>query len=133
MQRDSSADASFGSQNPWLPSSPDHETTNVALQLADPGSTLNLCRRLLAFRRDSPALLRGSFLGRQPDNENVLIYRREADSERVTVALNISDEPANARMGRGEIKVSTLDHERADAVGGDVTLAPREGVIVGHR
>ncbi len=52
MQWDSSPSAGFTADGvrPWLPHG-DHAERNVAAQRDDPGSTLNLCRDLLALRR----------------------------------------------------------------------------------
>jgi glycosidase len=46
------ADGSFTeAEHPWLPFAPDQATVNVAAQQDDPGSLLQLYRRLLAARR----------------------------------------------------------------------------------
>ncbi len=59
MQWDDSVNAGFSSAGPdslYLPIDPAPDRPNVAAQLADPGSTLNLVRRLIALRRAHPAL-----------------------------------------------------------------------------
>ena len=133
MQWDASEDAGFGSNEPWLPFTVDKKAVNVASELDESDSMLNLYRRLLAMRRASKALQSGSYLSRQVENPNVLAYRREVDDERVTIALNLSDGWAKARVGSGTIKISTADHGRSDPVNGDVDLAPREGVVIINR
>ena len=59
MQWDASATGGFTSGTPWLPLV-DPGTRNVAGQADDPASLLALYRRLIAARRASPALGRGS-------------------------------------------------------------------------
>ena len=59
MQWDASPTGGFTTGEPWLPLV-DPATRNVAAQAADPASLLALYRRLIATRRGSPALRRGT-------------------------------------------------------------------------
>ena len=61
MQWDASAHAGFSAVEPWLPLADDFAGTNAAAERADPGSLLNLYRRLLAVRRTRPALTQGAY------------------------------------------------------------------------
>jgi alpha-glucosidase len=47
------------SQGAWLPAPPDAAALSIAAQVADPSSSANLYRRLLALRRDADVLRRG--------------------------------------------------------------------------
>ena len=115
MQWDPSTGAGFTTGTPWLPIV-DAETRNVADQSADPASLLSLYRRLIAARRASAALDRGShrsYFGAAPD---VMIWVREADGERVLCLLNVGDSPQRCvlpleRIGAdaGEVLVATSD------------------------
>lgn len=124
--------AGFTTGEPWLPVAGDYHDRNVASQLGDPGSILNLYRRLLALRKASAALRRGSFLAHPSSDENVLVYRREADHDTKTILLNLSDTWHDVKISRGRVILSTVDRERTEQVKGSVPLAPREGVIVTH-
>ena len=46
----------------WLPVAPNFKTHNVATETADPNSILNFYRRILALRRDEPALRDGEYV-----------------------------------------------------------------------
>jgi alpha-glucosidase len=82
MQWDSSPTGGFTSGEPWLPAI-DPEERNVEAQRADPGSLLNLYRRLIEARRD----LGQGF--RQIDAGNgVVAFERGGDS----VAINTTAE-----------------------------------------
>jgi alpha-glucosidase len=132
MQWNGSDAAGFSEAQPWLPVSPDYTTRNVESELGDEGSMLNLYRRLLALRRGSSALRRGSYLTHPTSSEEVLVYRREADDETVTVALNLSDDPVTVALHSGRVAISTVDPMRNDSVGNGLILAPQEGVVVAH-
>lgn len=75
---------------PWLPFPPDAGDRNVATLGAEPSSILHLYRRLLAFRRVSAALRRGSIelLG-SPDE--VFAVSRAAGSDVCFVLINFSE------------------------------------------
>ncbi len=117
---------------PWLPVGDDVASINVASELEDPESILNLYRRLLAFRRGSVSLRRGSFLAHPSSNEQVFAYRRESDDETITVLLNFAPTPTSVAIRAGKVVVSTLDSTRSDQFRKTVDLAAGEGIIVAH-
>jgi len=132
MQWDDSPNAGFSTAEPWLPVSGDYATRNVTIQSADPTSMLNLYRRLLWYRRGSPALFGGCY---QPldAGDNCFVYLRAAGDERRLVALNFADGQRRVSVpgeGAGRIVISThLDREESVSPSG-FELRPHEGVIV---
>ncbi len=137
MRWDSSPGAGFSlvedRADPWLPIGPDLESINVASELDDPDSMLNLYRRLLRLRKESVALRRGSFLAHPASSEQVLVYRRESDDETITIAMNFGSTPAEVEFRAGKVLLSTTDRNRNDAFRKSLTLDGGEGVIVAHR
>ncbi len=136
MQWDGTAGAGFSSGEPWLPIGAEGPTVNVAAQHDDPRSLLSLYRKLAWFRKGSAALRSGSYrsAGAVP---GVFSYVREADGERVLVALNFRGVPAviDARSlglpGTGDLRLSTLPDRAPGSVPlAPLVLGPDEGVIV---
>ena len=133
MQWDASPGGGFSSGVPWLPLV-DPAARNVTDQVTDPGSLLSLYRRLIAVRRGSPALLRGthrSMFGAAPD---VLAWVREADGERVLVVLNTGDAQRSCtfpRLGatKGEILVATSERSGRVTLD-DLRLERFEGIVL---
>jgi alpha-glucosidase len=117
---------------PWLPLADDYKTRNVETQLGDPLSTINLYRKLLKLRRKHSALQIGSFLAHPSSTEDVFAYRRESDTETITVVLNFADEDRTIAVGRGQIIFSTLDNTRRGSTRNEVALAPLEGLVISH-
>ena len=109
MQWDATAGGGFSTGRPWLPTI-DPAQRNVEAQRGDPGSLLELYRRLIALRRE----LRGGFrlLEAEP---GVVAYERGGH----TVAINTTAQPRQAPAG--EVVLAT--HEGAG-------LPPRAGLIV---
>jgi len=60
------------------------------LQQEVPGSILNFTRKLIALRKENPALRRGDFVPLTLAPRDALIYLRRTDEQTVLVALNFS-------------------------------------------
>jgi alpha-glucosidase len=128
MQWDGSRNAGFTTGEPWLPMPPDVSAANVAAQRADPRSLLSFYRRLLALRRSSGALRLGSY--RTIDAPNgVFAYTREADDERIDIALNFTDAERVLVMPKGNLVLSTDDSRSAGERVEGLVLSANEGVI----
>jgi alpha-glucosidase len=134
MQWNGEANAGFTDEGvePWLPIDPGYVEINVDSEIEDPGSTLNLYRRLIRLRKEHSALRVGSFLTHPSSTEDVFAYRRESDTETMTVVLNFSDEERSIEVGRGEIVFSTSDPDRTGRCRAEVGLAPLEGIVISH-
>jgi alpha-glucosidase len=131
MQWDGSANAGFSAGTPWLPLG-DFASNNVAAQRDDPASLFSLYRRLNWFRKSSPALRRGSYRT-IPTPRGVFAYAREAEGERVLVALNFTKAGQLVTLGSGDANVAvSTDHARdAEPIAlARIELRPDEGVVL---
>jgi alpha-glucosidase len=135
MQWDSNPNAGFATHaaEPWLPVSGDYPTRNVAVQSADPHSILSLYRRLVWYRRATPALYGGDYRSLDVDSDHCFVYLRQAGEQRRLVALNLSgDESVITIPGyaSGRVALSTyLDREGVESLSG-LRLRPDEGIIL---
>jgi alpha-glucosidase len=89
MQWDAGPNAGFTTGEPWLPIAPDGAQRNIEAQRADRASLLWLYRDLLALRRDTPALERGSWRALDAA-KGVFAYERHHGASRAIVALNFT-------------------------------------------
>lgn len=89
----------FTEGRPWLPSDPAHRARAVDRQEADPGSTLQLARRVLALRRAHPALRLGRCEILHADAD-VLVCRRVHGADAVLAAFNLGGQPEVHGLGR---------------------------------
>jgi alpha-glucosidase len=131
MQWDQTKNGGFSSADPWLPVG-DFARKSVAAQRDDPASLFSVYRRMNWLRKSSSALRRGSYRTIAAPR-GVFAYAREADGERVLVALNFtkSTEVVALGSGGGKVVLST-DHARdGEPLGlASVELRPDEGVVV---
>ncbi|MDI3339313.1 MAG: alpha-amylase family glycosyl hydrolase [Sphaerobacter sp.] len=131
MQWDRSPGAGFTTGEPWLPLAPDAAQVNVAAQQDDPRSLLTLYRRLLALRREEPALQVGAYLPRGI-HADVVAFERRAGGRRFLIALNLGAHPTRVEpdTGAGRIVLSTALDRDGEPVAGMLALRGDEGVIV---
>ena len=117
----------------WLPVSANHADVNVESELADPTSILNLYRRLLRYRRASPALQWGSYQPVDGMPASCLVYQRRSEDNTVLVALNFAPEEQRIAvpvLGDGRVAISThLDRDGPVSLAA-LVLRGNEGVIV---
>ncbi|KJC53288.1 alpha-amylase family glycosyl hydrolase [Bradyrhizobium sp. LTSP857] len=132
MPWDGSENAGFSTAKPWLPLHADWRTRNVARMMEDPRSILALYRRLLALRRDCPALSIGDFAVLNVEDE-VLVYARRHDSERLLVALNLGERPHLLQLpdwARGSRQLLSTHEDAALAEHGALLLRSNEAVVL---
>lgn len=134
MQWEDSPNAGFSSAQPWLPLNPDHIKRNVAAQQADPHSLLHFYKRLLALRREHPALTRGSYelIGGAPSG--VLAYVRTTADERALVLLNFKGSPRSVDIGSDadnwQIGLSSKSVKRSGPLSTSMELGGNEALIL---
>jgi glycosidase len=88
---------------PWLPIGEANAERDVDTQQNNPQSILNFYRRLLMFRRMSPALKAGSFQMLDESGDEYVLFERRTKEEYLIVGLNFGEKaqqpnlPVNAR------------------------------------
>jgi alpha-glucosidase len=130
MQWDAGAQAGFSTARPWLPLHPDAPQRNVAAQQADPASLLHFTKKLLALRKEVPALQGGDYLPLEAA-PGTLAYLRSTPEQSVLVAINFKGRPAPFRAAsrRGPPpagKWQMLFSSHADSKDPAAALAPHE-------
>jgi glycosidase len=117
----------------WLPVTSDYHEVNVERELADPTSFLNLYRKLLAYRRATPALHSGSY--RPVDNvpQDCYVYMLQSENQRVLVALNLSERDQLLNLsdyGAGKIQVSTHMDRQGVCDLEHLVLRSSDGIVI---
>jgi alpha-glucosidase len=132
MSWDSSENAGFTNAKPWLPLHVDWLTRNVARMTEDPQSILTLYRRLLALRRDRLALSVGDF-GLLNVEDEILVYERRQEAERLIVALNLGERQHRLQLpdwARGSRLLLSTIEDAALVESGTLLLRSNEAVVL---
>lgn len=116
--------AGFSSVEPWLPVDPRHVAMAADVQEGDDGSVLALTRRLVALRREHPALRHGS-LEVVGDDDALLAFDRAHGGIRLRCLFNLGDAP---------IEIAALRPARTLFAFGDTSdLLPPLSALIGIR
>lgn len=101
--------AGFTSGKPWEAAQADSLTTNVAAQDDAKGSLLNLYRRLIHLRANTPALKSGDLLPVETGRDAVLAYIRSDAHRPVLVVANLGTEAeAPLALPRGRWRLRSM-------------------------
>lgn len=134
MQWDDSRFVGFSDKEPWLPFFSSPHLHNVKTESSDESSMLSLYRKLIHFRKKSPALTEGSYQPIESTNHEIFAFCREHEKERLLVVLNFYDkeQKAECNQGQGKLIYSTyLDKKSDDKIDSQTcVLRPYEGCII---
>jgi alpha-glucosidase len=115
---------SGGWDDPWLPL--EDTSHNAADQRADPESTLNFARDLIAVRRSLPDLTAGRYAELEAPS-GAWVWRR---GDGVVVAVNLGGDPVEIAGVDGVVEIATRRARDGEAVAGSLVLDPAEGAVV---
>ncbi len=91
----------FSNGKPWLPMATEHLSRSVAIQTGQADSPLDFYQRMIAYRRQHPALVKGSIrLVHAADG--VLAFIREHEGEQMLCAFNLTGAPAQLDLPDGD-------------------------------
>jgi alpha-glucosidase len=129
MQWDASPNGGFSGGKPWLPSHPDYAKRNVEAQRQDPCSLFNYTKKLVALRKELPALCRGDMSFLEGNSPDVLAYLRETPGQSVLVAVNFGKRPASLQLPLGRWEVIAASGQAGppgSLAGGQAVVLVRE-------
>ncbi|MCO5233122.1 MAG: DUF3459 domain-containing protein [Chitinophagales bacterium] len=108
MQWDESKNAGFSTAQPWLDVTAQYEHRNVLKMSLDNTSLLNWYKKLIALRKENRALHQGN-LNFISFKNNVLVYDRISDQERIRVIINFSKSVKTVSV-QGVLLLSSSEH-----------------------
>lgn len=94
MQWDSTKNAGFTSGEPWLGINPNYTRINVENQKNDPHSIYSCYKKLIALRKESPAMSKGDLEILPVDSDTLFALKRTFQNEVLLSFHNFSSEPA---------------------------------------
>jgi glycosidase len=113
--------AGFTTGAAWEPLQPDSLTANVSAQTADPGSLLNLYRRLIHLRATNAALGAGELIPVEANNSAVAAFVRRDGANAVLVVANLGKTALSGVTISSHAAVLPAAHYSAkDLLGGSV-------------
>lgn len=123
--------AGFSEAEPWCPLIDERKIVNVAALDREPNSMLALHRKLLALRRQQPALMAGAFRPLLATGD-VLLYERRHEHSTLLVALNLGPAPELLEIDgfAGSVLLSTHCDRGGETMQTQIDLRPHEGLVI---
>jgi len=116
MQWNDNPNAGFTTGRPWFFVNGNYREVNVRTELEDPDSILNFYKKLIAFRKTSPAVLRGDYKEYFPRDKHFYVYERRYFEKRLLVICSFTDEqhrfnaPDDIDLSRWTLVLSNYEH-----------------------
>lgn len=133
MQWDSSKYAGFSGVKPWLSMGTDRKGIDVADEKNNDESVLTFYRNLAVLRNDiqfHETIISGNLFEIVDVPENVVGYKRETDSQTLTILVNLSNEEQEIKlMNPGLIVCSNISVDDNN-VGGMYILKPFQAIVI---
>ncbi|MFT2008247.1 alpha-amylase family glycosyl hydrolase [Pontibacter sp. 13R65] len=133
MPWNNSENAGFSTGKPWLRMVEKTEKLNVEAQLQNPDSMLSLYKKLIALRRQEPALYKGLYRPVFSDNQ-LIAYLRKTEEKNFLVVLNLTDKTCYFKPDRfkfkGKVMLSLLPDHETETVENEIKLKGNEGLII---
>ncbi|MGO2696743.1 glycoside hydrolase family 13 protein [Bavariicoccus seileri] len=143
MQWDKSDNAGFSTAKPWMAVNPNHKTINVAQQKKESSSILNYYKQLIKLRKSKDVLAVGHYEDYLPTDEQVYVYERFLEHERVLVIVNLTKEQAEIRLpqtvlGKNwSLLLTNMEEDKetsavTETVTEKMTLEPYQTLVYAH-
>jgi alpha-glucosidase len=115
----------------WLPVAPNAgQGINVAAEENDDTSMLAFYKRLIAFRKEHPALQLGEFALDENIPGSIVKFERVSPEERITVLLNMNSTPVPFEIGEAQRIIFAVNTKADEPIGKEIELAPYAAVLL---
>jgi alpha-glucosidase len=115
----------------WLPVAPNAgQGINVAAEENDDTSMLAFYKRLIAFRKEHPALQLGEFLPDETTPEPIIKFERFSTEEKITILLNMSAVPVQFEIEEAQRIIFAVNTKADESIGKEIELAPYAAVLL---
>ena len=131
MQWDDTENAGFTTGTPWISVNPNYKEINAKAETSDPDAVFHYYKKLIALRRENPVMIYGSYEPLLEDSEELFVYTRTLDLEKLLTVCNFSDKEASFTIpyefvGAGCLISNTENtYDKAE-----ITLRPYEAFVL---
>lgn len=133
FQWDDSEHGGFTTGTPWIQVNPNYKVINANQAVADEKSIYHYYRKLIQLRKEQPVIVHGRYDILVPEDENIYVYTRTLESQKLLVLLNFTNEdqafeiPIELQGKKHEILIS--NYEASEGYGSEVSLKPYEAIV----
>ena len=136
FQWNSEVNAGFTTGTPWLKINPNYTTVNAAAQEKDSNSVLNYFRKIITFRKNTPALIYGAYKLYDAENPKIFAYTRTLNAEKYLIVLNFTSSETEFILPEDlksltNVKLTNYGMQQQKIIAGNIIhLQPWQSVIL---
>ncbi len=131
MQWDDSENAGFTKGIPWIMVNPNYVDINAGQERRDPDSVFSYYKKLIALRKQEKVIVYGSYRLLEPEREDLYVYTRTLDAEKLLVVCNFTKEETQYHIPEayraGTVLIGNRDRKRLE---GEMRLQPYEALVI---
>ena len=117
MQWDDTEYAGFTKGTPWIAVNPNYEEINVKAETENADSVFHYYKKLISLRKQYPIIVYGKYELLLPEDENLYVYTRTLEEEKLLVVCSFSDQETTFvipdEFAGAECLISNTDHHEA--------------------
>lgn len=134
MQWNDSDNSGFSDGEPWIKVNSNYHEINVEESQKNENSILNYYKKLIGLRKEYPAIVHGIFTEIVCNNENIFVYSREYNNDKMIVIANGSNkEELFGRSNMSEYiryEVILSNYDGSYNLNKDIILKPYEVLVI---
>ncbi len=131
VQWDDSPQAGFTAGTPWIAVNPNYTEINAKAETADPDSVFHYYKKLISLRKEHPIIVYGKYEPMLEDNEELFVYTREMDGEKLLVVCSFCDHETHVTIPAEFAGASCLISNTGNAYDRtELTLKPYEAFVL---
>lgn len=136
MQWDDSENAGFTTGTPWIMVNPNYKEVNAKEQTSRENSVFHYYQKLIKLRKEEDIITEGSFELYLPEDENLYVYTRTFENQKILVVCNFAKEEMTFKLpikleGSKEILIQNYEARKKEDLDEEVlALKPFEAFAV---
>ncbi len=131
VQWDDSEHAGFTTGTPWSAVNPNYKEVNAKAETADPNSVFHYYKKLIELRKQNPIMIYGKYELLLEDSEELFVYTRTMDNEKLLVVCNFCDHEAAFTIPDEFVGASCLISNMENTYDkASITLKPYEAFVL---
>ncbi len=134
IQWDDSPQAGFTVGTPWIAVNPNYTEINAKVETANMDSVFHYYKKLIKLRKENPIIVYGKYEALMEDSEELFVYTRTLDSEKLLVVCSFCDHETNFTIPAEFVGTVCLISNIQNAYDkAEMTLKPYEAFVLYYK
>ncbi len=134
IQWDDSPQAGFTVGTPWMAVNPNYTEINAKVETANMDSVFHYYKKLIKLRKENPIIVYGKYEALMEDSEELFVYTRTLDSEKLLVVCSFCDHETNFTIPAEFVGTVCLISNIQNAYDkAEMTLKPYEAFVLYYK